>query len=59
MINSNIIKPMPATLFTEKEAIEIAKINNDGDDWNYIPEHSDKYSKIKVFDEENYFLGYL
>jgi hypothetical protein len=50
---------MPATLFTEKEAIEIAKINNDGDDWNYIPEHSDKYSKIKVFDEENYFLGYL
>ena len=47
---------------TKEYAIEMAKINNEEDDWTYVaePKNADDPEgvwTIKIFDEDNFFVG--
>jgi hypothetical protein len=47
---------------TKEYAIEMAKINNEEDDWTYVaePKNADDpegFWTIKIFDEDNFFVG--
>ena len=50
-------------LFSRDEVDEVVAELNAGDpDWNYIAEHCPNgagYSKIKIYDENNEFVGYF
>jgi len=47
---------------TKEYAIEMAKINNEEDDWTYVaePKNADDPDGrwiIKIYDEDNFFVG--
>jgi len=47
---------------TKEYAIEMAKINNEEDDWTYVaePKNADDpegFWTIKIFDEDDFFVG--
>jgi hypothetical protein len=47
---------------TKEYAIEMAKINNEEDDWTYVaePKNADDPNSrwiIKIYDEDNFFVG--
>jgi hypothetical protein len=47
---------------TKEYAIEMAKINNEEDDWTYVAEPKNAadpegFWTIKIFDEDNFFVG--
>ena len=52
------------TLYSKERAEEIARVLNGScdDDWTYEADHDPKgtgYSKVKIFDEDGEFVGFM